>query len=67
MKERMKVDLEMRYRDSEINWLLSMSSFLDSRFKLSYVDDDDRENVLDEIKLQLIDLMVPESGNNCAT
>ena len=54
MKERMKVDLELRYSDSDIDQLLSIASFLDPRFKLGYVDD--RESIL-EVKKQLSELV----------
>ena len=48
MKERMKVDLELRYSDPHLDQLLSLASFLDPRFKLCYVGD--QESVLEEVK-----------------
>ncbi len=50
-KERVKVDLEVRYSDPELFQLLEFASFLDSRFKLGYVTD--RERVLKEVEEQL--------------
>jgi len=51
MKERMRVDLELRYSDPDIDQLVLIASFLDPRFKLGYVGD--RESVLEEVKEQL--------------
>ena len=64
MKERMKVDLELRYSDSCLDQLLSLASFLDPRFKLGYVGD--QESVLEEVKQQLSQL-VAESETDSAT
>ena len=55
MKERMKVNLELRYSDQDIDQVLSIASFLDPRFKLGYVSD--RESVLEEVKTQLSELV----------
>ena len=51
MKERIKVDLEVRYLDSEFDHLLELSSFLDPRFKLNYVNN--RAKVLEEIENEM--------------
>ena len=59
IKECIRVDLEMRYLDPDINLLLLIASFLDPRFKLKFVDD--RETVLDEMKKQLTEILVSES------
>ena len=37
IKRRIKDDLEARYENSDFNFLLQLSSFLDPRFKLNYV------------------------------
>ena len=37
MKERIQVDIQLRYLDSEFDHLLEVSSFLDPRFKLNNV------------------------------
>jgi len=47
----MRVDLELRYSDPDIDQLVLIASFLDPRFKLGYVGD--RESVLEEVKEQL--------------
>ena len=39
MKERVKVDLEVRHSNPEISQLLELSSFLDTPFKLGYISD----------------------------
>ena len=54
MKERIKVDLELRYLDSEFDHLLELSSFLDPRFKLNYVN---REKVLENIEKEMSQLI----------
>ena len=54
----MKVDLELHCSDLCLDQLLSLASFLDPRFKLCYVGD--QESVLEEVKEQLTQL-VPES------
>ena len=59
IKEWIKVDLEMRYSDPNINQLLAIASFLDPQFKLGYVGD--RESVLDEVKEQLVEV-ISDSG-----
>ena len=51
MKERVKVDLEVRYSNPEISQLLELASFLDPCFKLGYVSD--RENTLKEVEEQM--------------
>ncbi len=51
MKERVKVDLEVRYSDPELSQLLEFASFLDPRFKLGYVTD--RERILKEVEEQM--------------
>ena len=61
--ERMKVDLELRYSDPHLDQLLLLASFLDPRFKLCYVGD--QESVLEEVKDQLTQL-VPESETDGA-
>ena len=55
MKERIKVDLELRYLDSEFDHLLELSSFLDPRFKLNYVNN--RAKVLEEIENEMSQLI----------
>ena len=47
-KERVKVDLELRYLNSEFDYLLELSSFLDPGFKLNYVNN--RAKVLEKIE-----------------
>ena len=62
MKERIKVDLEVRYLDSEFDHLLELSSFLDPRFKLNYVNN--RAKVLEEIEnemSQMIECLVDDT------
>ena len=39
IKERVKVDLELRYLGDEIGQLFELTSFLDPRFKLTHVND----------------------------
>ena len=56
MKERIKVDLELRYLDSEFDHLLEVSSFLDPRFKLIYVNN--RAKVLEDIEKEKSELIV---------
>ena len=51
MKERIKVDLEVRYLDSAFDHLLELSSFLDPGFKLNYVNN--RAKVLEEIENEM--------------
>ena len=34
IKEQIRVDLEIKYMDEDINQLLELTSFLDARFKL---------------------------------
>ena len=51
IKERVKVDLEIRYSNPELSQLLELASFLDRRFKLGYVSD--RESTLKEVKEQM--------------
>ena len=51
MKERVKVDLEVRYSNPQISQLLELASFLDPRFKLGYVSD--RESTLKEVEEQM--------------
>ena len=50
-KEMKEVDLEVRYLDSEFDHLLELSSFLDPRFKLNYVNN--RAKVLEEIENEM--------------
>ena len=61
MKERIKVDLEVRYLDSEFDHLLELSSFLDPRFKLNYVNN--RAKVLEEIEneMSMIECLVDDT------
>ena len=51
MKERVKVDLEVRYSNPQISQLLELASFLDPCFKLGYVSD--RERTLKEVEEQM--------------
>jgi len=53
MKRRIKDDLEARYENSGINFLLELSSFLDPRFKLNYVNE--RTEVMEEVERQMIE------------
>jgi len=48
MKRRIKDDLEARYENSDINFLLELFSFLDPRFKLNYVSN--RAEVMEEVR-----------------
>ena len=62
MKERIKVDLEVRCLDSEFDHLLELSLFLDLRFKLNYVNN--RAKVLEEIEnemSQMIECLVDDT------
>ena len=56
MKERIKVDLELRYLDPEFDNLLEVSLFLDPRFKLNYVNN--RPKVLKDIEKEMSELIV---------
>ena len=56
IKERIKVDLELRYLDSEFDHLLELSSFLDPRFKLNYMNN--RAKVLEDIEKEMSQLIV---------
>ena len=56
MKERIKVDLESKYLDSEFDHLLKVSSFLDPRFRLNYVNN--RAKVLEDIEKEMSELIV---------
>ena len=62
IKEWIKVDLEMRYSDPNINQLLAIASFLDPWFKLGYVGG--RENVLAEVKEQLVEVISNNGTEN---
>ena len=53
IKERIKVDLELRYLgDGDIGKLLELASFLDPRFKLTHVSD--RASILKDIETQML-------------
>ena len=65
MKERIKVDLELRYLDSEFDHLLELSSFLDPRFKLNYVNN--RAKVLEEIEKEMSQMIERSDDNDSAT
>ena len=68
IKERIKVDLELRYLDDDISQLLELTSFLDPRFKLTQVSD--RAGILKEIELQMLkemDINVPTCHSSAAT
>ena len=54
MKKRIKDDLEARYDDPELSFLLELSSFLDPRFKLNYVSN--RAEILEEVEKEMRDL-----------
>ena len=56
MKERIKVDLQLRYLESEFDHLLEVSSFLDPRFKLNYVNN--RAKVLEDVEKEMSELIV---------
>ena len=67
IKGRIKVDLELRYLDDDINQLLELTSFLDPRFKLTQVSD--RAGILKEIELQMLkemDINVPTCHSSAA-
>ena len=51
MKERIKVDLELRYLDTDFDHLLEISTFLDPIFKLNYVNS--RAKVLEQIEREV--------------
>ena len=51
MKERIKVDLELRYLDTDFDHLLEISTFLDPIFKLNYVNS--RAKVLEQIETEM--------------
>ena len=51
MKKRIKDDLEARYDDPELRFLLELSSFLDPRFKLNYVSN--RAEILEEVEKEI--------------
>ena len=53
MKEKIRVDIELRYTDADFEHLLELSSFLDPRFKLVYVKD--RAKVLEEVEKQMLE------------
>ena len=55
IKERVKVDLELRYLGNETGQLLELMSFLDPQFKLTYVND--RASILKEIEMQMVEEM----------
>jgi len=52
IKEQIKVDLELRYIDEDIEQLLKLTSFLDPRFKLVRVSD--RAGILKEVEVQML-------------
>jgi len=56
IKERIKVDLELRYIDDEdIEQLLELTSFLDPQFKLAHVSN--RASILKEVEIQMLNEM----------
>ena len=55
IKERVKVDLELRYLGDEIGQLLELTSFLDPQFKLTQVNG--RAGILKEIEMQMVEEM----------
>ena len=61
MKRRICTDLDSRYIDTKVNLLLDISSFLDPRFKLQYIVEENhtafKEAVIDE-GLDIFDLAV---------
>ena len=68
IKERIKVDFELRYLDDDISQLLELTSFLDPRFKLTQVSD--RAGILKEIELQMLkemDINIPTCHSSAAT
>lgn len=60
IKERIKVDLELRYLDDDIGQLLELASFLDPRFKLTHVSD--RADILKEMEIQMLKEMDNENN-----
>ena len=59
IKRRIKDDLEARYENSD--FLLQLSSFLDPRFKVNYVND--RAEVMEEVERQMRGLIEPDSSS----
>ena len=53
IKEKIRVDIELRYTDADFEHLLELSSFLDPRFKLVYVKN--RAKVLEEVEKQMLE------------
>ena len=49
--------LNDKYSDQATQELLDMASALDPRFKLKYVDEDLRESIVDQLKVEMKDLM----------
>ena len=60
IKERIKVDLELRYLNDDIRQLLELASFLDPRFKLTHVSD--RADILKEMEIQMLKEMDNENN-----
>ena len=52
IKERIRVDLELRYMNADTKQLLELASFLDLRFKMAHLDD--RAAILKEVETQML-------------
>ena len=69
MKRRIRTDLDSRYIDTKVNHLLDISSFLDPRFKLQYIVEENhtafKEAVIDE-GLDIFDLAVEAEETDSA-
>ncbi|XP_060786971.1 E3 SUMO-protein ligase ZBED1-like [Neoarius graeffei] len=53
--------LNEKYSGSETQELLDMASALDPRFKLKYVDEDQKESIVSRVKLELRDARAPSA------
>ena len=69
MKRQIRTDLDSRYIDTKVNHLLDISSFLDPRFKLQYIVEENhtafKEAVIDE-GLDIFDLAVEAEETDSA-
>ena len=69
VKDAIANDLNVRYTSRETTLMLSMSAFLDPRFKdlNLFVDEDDKIDVLEEVKLELLNLVKRSDYDNGST
>ena len=57
MKKEIKSDLGGRYQSSELKTVLSVTTFLDPRYKeLLFVSDSDKEKVFEQVEEELVDM-----------